>query len=87
MSTMDLDRVGQFEGHALHDTHKHAPADLSKSEDSRVVLNPKTSQDADDPLNWSLTKKNTILAIISFVAFLPDFAASLSSVSLIPQSK
>lgn len=37
-------------------------------------------------MNWSQTKKNIILIVISFTAFLPDYGSATGAVTLIPQA-
>ena len=60
---------------------------LKKTNDGHTVLIPQPSNNSDDPLNWSKRKKNTILAVISAIAFLPDFGSSLGAVTLLPQAE
>ncbi|KAG8525593.1 uncharacterized protein KY384_009237 [Bacidia gigantensis] len=61
-------------------------SNLKKSADGRYVLIPQPSNSPDDPLNWSPAKKAVTLAIIGFIAFLPDYAAGTSIITLIPQA-
>ncbi|KFX94406.1 hypothetical protein O988_06315, partial [Pseudogymnoascus sp. VKM F-3808] len=39
------------------------------NEDGPIILIPKPSDDADDPLNWSISKKIIIFACICFAGF------------------
>ena len=55
--------------------------------DGRTVLIPQPSTDADDPLNWSWTKKHIVLLVISATSFLPDYGSATGAVTLLPQSK
>ncbi|ANB14928.1 Flr1p [Sugiyamaella lignohabitans] len=50
------------------------------------VLDPQPSDNPHDPLNWSNIKKSTILLIVSFAAFLPDYGSATGAVMLIPQA-
>lgn len=60
---------------------------LRTASDGHTVLIPQPTDDPNDPLNGSPTKKHIILFMISTIAFLPDFGSSLGAVTLIPQSK
>jgi hypothetical protein len=59
---------------------------LKTAKDGQTVLIPQPSDDPNDPLNWSPTKKHVILFIISFAAFLPDYGSATGAVTLIPQA-
>ncbi|ORY78923.1 major facilitator superfamily domain-containing protein [Leucosporidium creatinivorum] len=50
-----------------------AAAGLKTAADGVTVLLPQPSDDPNDPLNWSSTKKHTILLILAFAAFCGDF--------------
>lgn len=54
--------------------------------DGHTVLIPQPSTDPNDPLNWSQSKKNTILLIVSATAFLADFGSSMGAVTSVVQS-
>jgi hypothetical protein len=56
------------------------------AKDGRTRLIPQPSDDPNDPLNWSKRRKNLILFIISFIAFLPDFGSATGAVTLLPQA-
>ncbi|KAK5164902.1 uncharacterized protein LTR77_009566 [Saxophila tyrrhenica] len=54
--------------------------------DGKTVLIPQPSSDPNDVLNWSWSKKHTILFVIAATAFLPDYGSATGAVTLIPQS-
>lgn len=56
------------------------------AKDGRTRLIPQPSDDPNDPLNWSTTKKHIILFIIAFASFLPDYGSATGAVTLIPQA-
>lgn len=43
-------------------------ANVKLAKDGRTVLIPQPSDDPDDPLNWSFTKKHMVLASMVFAA-------------------
>ena len=49
------------------------------------MLVPQPSDDPDDPLNWSWTKKHTILFIVAFTAFLGDYASAAGVPTIVVQ--
>ena len=55
--------------------------------DHRTVLIPQPSDDPNDPLNWSQTRKNVMLAVVCACTFLPDYGSVTGAVTLIPQAK
>ncbi|KIW98132.1 uncharacterized protein Z519_01716 [Cladophialophora bantiana CBS 173.52] len=57
---------------------------LAKDEHSVVV--PQPSDDAQDPLNWSASKKHRILITLAVAVFMADFQATSGVPCLIPQS-
>ena len=59
---------------------------LRTTSDGVDILSPQPSDDENDPLNWSQSKKKLILLIVSAIAFLPDFGASLGAVTSVVQS-
>ena len=61
-------------------------SNLKKTADGRIALIPQPSDSPDDPLNWSPAKKAITLAIVGFIAFLPDYTAGTGIVTLIPQA-
>lgn len=88
---MDLDQLGEKEGYVL-DAEKfqaeHATdARLKLAEDQKTILIPQPSDDPEDTLNWSQTKKHVALLVISACAFLPDYGSATGAVTLIPQAE
>ena len=66
-SDIDLDHVGETQGYVLNAQAGHASTrHLKTTKDGSTILIPQPSNDPNDPLNWSQTKKNIILAVISF---------------------
>ncbi|KAM3084098.1 hypothetical protein ACMFMG_001796 [Clarireedia jacksonii] len=63
----------------------HGPA--VKMGDDSVVLIPHPSDDPRDPLNWPLSKKLKILAVISFATFAGFSACLAGQLQVVPQSK
>ncbi len=59
---------------------------LKLSSDGRNVLIPQPSDDPNDPLNWSTSKKALILGVITAASFLPDYGSATGAVTLIPQA-
>ncbi|KAI1263292.1 MFS general substrate transporter [Xylariaceae sp. FL1019] len=61
--------------------------DASKlATDGLTRLIPQPSDDPGDPLNWPQFRKNVILFVIAFAAFLPDYGSATGAVTLIPQA-
>ena len=52
----------------------------------QTVLVPQPSDNPNDPLNFSQTKKNLILLVISISAFMGDFQAGAAIPCIIPQA-
>ena len=50
------------------------------------VLDPQPSNDENDPLNWSQSKKMMILLIVSASAFLADYGSATGAVTSVVQS-
>lgn len=50
------------------------------------MLVPQPSNDPNDPLNFSQTKKNLILIVISIAAFIGDFQAGAAIPCILPQA-
>ncbi|KAI9691534.1 MAG: hypothetical protein M1822_007605 [Bathelium mastoideum] len=76
-----------LEGYVLDASlYRDGAARLKKTTDGSTVLIPQPSGSPDDPLNWSAGKKYYILAVIAFLAFLPDYTAGTGIVTVIPQS-
>lgn len=68
----DLDHVGEIEGYVLDAQAGNASLrHLKTTKDGSTILIPQPSSDPNDPLNWSQTKKNIILAVVSFTGMYP----------------
>lgn len=68
----DLDHIGELEGYVLDAQAGSASLrHLKTTKDGSTILIPQPSSDPNDPLNWSQTKKNVILAVISFTGLFP----------------
>ncbi|KAM5452121.1 hypothetical protein MaudCBS49596_003474 [Microsporum audouinii] len=65
----------------------HAASNLKTAPDGHTILLPQPTDSPDDPLNWSAARKWTILLIISFAAFLPDYGSAVGAVTLLPQAE
>ena len=59
---------------------------LKTTNDGHTVLIPQPSDDPNDPLNWSQSRKNIILLVVSATAFLADFGSSMGAVTSVVQS-
>lgn len=65
-TAVDLEKLGELEGYVLSPELGHASTrHLKTSTDGRIILIPQPSDDPNDPLNWSQTKKNVILFVVS----------------------
>ncbi|KAK2764566.1 hypothetical protein FQN54_009261 [Arachnomyces sp. PD_36] len=88
---LDLDQLGEKEGYVLDEEKfqaEHAiDARLKLAGDQKTILIPQPSDDPNDTLNWSQTKKHITLFIISACAFLPDYGSATGAVTLIPQAE
>jgi hypothetical protein len=68
---VDLDRLGELEGYVLDAQAGDASTrHLKTTKDGKTILIPQPSDDPNDPLNWSQTKKNIILGVVSFTGML-----------------
>jgi hypothetical protein len=68
----DLDHIGELEGYVLDAQAGDASSrHLKTTKDGSTILIPQPSSDPNDPLNWSQTRKNVILAVISFTGLFP----------------
>jgi hypothetical protein len=75
---VDLDSLGEREGYVLNAELGHARSrHLKTSEDGKTILIPQPSNDPNDPLNWSQSKKNLILFVVSCTGMLTSFDGSL----------
>lgn len=61
-------------------------ANVKVAKDGHTRLIPQPSDDANDPLNWSRSKKHIILLVVSIASFLPDYGSATGAVTLIPQA-
>lgn len=59
---------------------------LKTSSDGRVVLIPQPSDSGNDPLNWSMTKKHVVLAVVIGCSFLPDYGSVMGAATLQAQA-
>ena len=75
-----------IEGYVVAVDNYDDSSNLKKTADGRIALIPQPSNSPDDPLNWSPAKKAITLAIIGFIAFLPDYTAGTGIVTVIPQA-
>ncbi|KAL9093484.1 MAG: hypothetical protein Q9165_003879 [Trypethelium subeluteriae] len=81
------EELDALEGYVLNASlYKDGATRLKKTHDGSTVLIPQPSESPDDPLNWNAEKKFYTLAVIAFVAFLPDYTAGTGIVTVIPQS-
>lgn len=72
--------IGQDADVVLLDTgaahlEKGQYGDLKLAKDGHTVLVPQPSDDPNDPLNWSWTRKHLMLAVVSTTAFLGDYGS------------
>jgi hypothetical protein len=68
----DLDHIGEVEGYVLDAQAGNASLrHLKTTKDGSTILIPQPSSDPNDPLNWSQTKKNLILAVVSCTGMCP----------------
>ena len=82
---VDLDELGRKEGYLLDSAY--AQGELKTTHDGRTILIPQPSDDKNDPLNWSQTKKNVILFVIAATALIPDYGSATGAVTLLPQAE
>ena len=83
---IDLNQRGGRDGYILDADRLDDDKVYKLAKDGRTVLIPQPSDDPNDPLNWSTTKKHVILFIVSLCAFLPDYGSATGAVTLIPQA-
>jgi hypothetical protein len=69
------------------DASAFAPSEhpLKTASDGHTLLIPQPSEDPNDPLNWSSTKKHLFLFIIAVAAFLPDYGSSTGAITNLVQ--
>lgn len=76
---LDLDDIGQRDGYIFNAELGHSNTrHLKTTSDGRIILIPQPSDDPNDPLNWSQTKKNIILLVISCTGAYLDLELVLS---------
>ena len=59
---------------------------LKTAKDGHTVLIPQPSEDPQDPLNWTVSKKHVILAVMSASAFIADYGSAMGAVTVLPQA-
>lgn len=75
--------IGDRTAYVLDTTRIPSDEQLKTSRDGHNILIPQPSNDQNDPLIWSQTKKNVILFVISATAFLPDYGSATGAVTLL----
>jgi hypothetical protein len=81
------EELDALEGYVLDASlYRDGAARLKKTPDGKTVLIPQPSESANDPLNWPASKKYYTIAVIAFIAFLPDYTAGSGIVTVIPQA-
>ena len=82
------DLINELGDHGAHllDAHLLQGRNIQTTADGKTILIPQPSADPNDPLNWSKVKKHIILFVFAVVGFLPDYASSVSIVTLLPQA-
>ncbi|EEU34431.1 uncharacterized protein NECHADRAFT_97473 [Fusarium vanettenii 77-13-4] len=60
---------------------------LRLAEDGHTVLLPQPTDDPDDPLNWSSTRKHLILLVVAWAALTSDFTSAAGSAPVILQAE
>ena len=81
------EEIDALDGYVLDaKLYNDGAAGLKKTSDNAIVLIPQPSQSPDDPLNWNARRKQYIVAVVAFLAFLPDYTAGTSIIPVIPQS-
>lgn len=92
VAALDLERVGETQGYILDEAQLKgklglAPDAVLKKGKNDVVLIPQPSDDPEDPLNWSPTKKALILVVLAVVACTADYSAATGGSALLPQAQ
>lgn len=90
-ATIDLEHVGETEGYFLNEVQLReklglGPDAVLKKGKNDVVLIPQPSDDPEDPLNWTPTKKALILVVLAVVACTADYSAATGASALLPQA-
>ncbi|KAL8943019.1 MAG: hypothetical protein Q9216_001307 [Gyalolechia sp. 2 TL-2023] len=93
---VELDQLGEREGYIINADHLKSGlktrddievTSLKTASDGHTVLVPQPTDDPNDPLNWSSLRKHTLLLVISYTAFLPDYGSAIGAIALVPQSE
>ncbi|KAL8930413.1 MAG: hypothetical protein Q9208_000597 [Pyrenodesmia sp. 3 TL-2023] len=74
------------DGYILDVTQLAPNVSVKLAHDGQTVLIPQPSDDPDDPLNWSQSKKHILLAVVCACTFLPDYGSATGAITLIPQA-
>ncbi|KAL8895758.1 MAG: hypothetical protein Q9207_008027, partial [Kuettlingeria erythrocarpa] len=74
------------DGYILDATQLAPDVSVKLAHDGQTVLIPQPSEDPDDPLNWSQSKKHILLAVVCACTFLPDYGSVTGAITLIPQA-
>lgn len=80
----DIHEYNEREGYVIDLAAETGNVKLAADGHTRLI--PQPSDDSNDPLNWSWTKKHVVLFIVSFAAFLPDYGSATGAVTLLPQA-
>lgn len=84
---VDLHEYREDEGYVVDaESGTAIETGIKLAPDGHTRLVPQPSDDPNDPLNWSWRKKHIILAIVAFIALLPDYGSATGAVTLLPQS-
>ncbi|KAH8654545.1 major facilitator superfamily domain-containing protein [Tricladium varicosporioides] len=67
------------------DGEKGDAGSIKLAKDNHTVLIPQPSNDPEDPLNWSWSKKHIILFIVALSAFCGDFSSGAGIPCIFPQ--
>ncbi len=83
----ELNEKGDFDGYVLDAAQLASGGQsLQIASEHRTVLSPQPSDDPNDPLKRSSSKKHLLLFAVLVAAFLLDFASSIAIVTLLPQA-
>jgi hypothetical protein len=83
-------RIHEFEeteGYVVDVEAGSADGQVKLAKDGRTRLIPEPSDDPNDPLNWTWSRKHLILFIISLAAFLPDYGSATGAVTQLVQAQ
>lgn len=88
MSTVDSNSLESGQEDAQDEDKFDVPKNLAHvAARSGTQLIPQPSDNPQDPLNWSWSKKHIILLVLSATAFLPDYGAATGASTQIPQAE